>query len=164
MRNNDRTSEVKTKSRRTIRDDFGRFSGVCKQLPAVRLTAGDLTDEEFRQLRDYLMETAYASNEVYNVSASTISVGLVSTLPLQTSTPMEFEKFQMLLKKNRFTMIIDGLNILYGIDRFATEPVRSTIKVCSRTFDSILSKIDLVDDQLLEKPSCHTEPNAVHRS
>lgn len=49
---------------------MNHFSGICKQLPGIRLTAGELTEDEFQQLRDYLMETAYGSNEVYNVSAS----------------------------------------------------------------------------------------------
>ncbi len=47
----------------------------------------------------------------------------------QTTTPAEFEKFKLLLSQNKFTMIIDGLNILYGIDRFATDPISSMVKV-----------------------------------
>jgi hypothetical protein len=47
----------------------------------------------------------------------------------KTTTPEEFEKFKSLLTRNKFTMIVDGLNILYGIDRFATDPVRSMVKV-----------------------------------
>ena len=48
---------------------------------------------------------------------------------LQTTTPAEFEKFQAFLARNRFTMIVDGLNILYGIDRFAADPITSMVKV-----------------------------------
>lgn len=47
----------------------------------------------------------------------------------QTTTPAEFENFEKLLKENRFTMIVDGLNLLYGIDRFSTDPIRSMTKV-----------------------------------
>jgi hypothetical protein len=47
----------------------------------------------------------------------------------QTTTPAEFEKFKIVLAQNKFTMIVDGLNILYGIDRFATDPISSVVKV-----------------------------------
>ncbi|CAF4069048.1 unnamed protein product, partial [Rotaria magnacalcarata] len=86
-------------------------NGVCKQLPGFSLTSGDLTDDEFKYLLDYLKETAYTEKEVYN-----------------TATPIEFEKLQAVLARNKFTMIVDGLNILYGIDRFATDPVSSMVK------------------------------------
>jgi hypothetical protein len=32
-------------------------------------------------------------------------------------------------------MIVDGLNILYGIDRFATDPISSVVKVKTRFVD-----------------------------
>jgi hypothetical protein len=36
-------------------------------------------------------------------------------------------------------MIVDGLNILYGIDRFATDPVGSMVKVNSLLDSSLNS-------------------------
>ncbi|CAF1322323.1 unnamed protein product [Adineta steineri] len=86
-------------------------SGACKQLPGFNLSNGELTDDDFNFLRNYLMENAYTEKEVFN-----------------TTTPAEFERFKVLLARNKFTMIVDGLNILYGIDRFATDPVTSMIK------------------------------------
>ncbi|CAF3334252.1 unnamed protein product [Rotaria sp. Silwood2] len=86
-------------------------SGTCKQLPGLSLASGELSDDEFNFLLNYLMETAYAAKEVYN-----------------TTTPVEFEKLKAVLARNKFTMIVDGLNILYGIDRFATDPVNTMIK------------------------------------
>jgi hypothetical protein len=44
------------------------FSGACKDIPGVNLLRGDLSDDEFDFLRNYLMETAYTTKEVYNVS------------------------------------------------------------------------------------------------
>ena len=35
-------------------------------------------------------------------------------------------------------MIVDGLNILYGIDRFATDPVASMVKV-NQSLDSTIN-------------------------
>ncbi len=43
------------------------ISGACKQLPGLNLSSGELTDEEFEFLRQYLIESAYTSKEVYNV-------------------------------------------------------------------------------------------------
>ena len=45
-------------------------SGVCKQLPGISLQTGELNEEEFQCLRDYLIKKAYAKDEVYNVSHS----------------------------------------------------------------------------------------------
>ena len=106
------------------------FSGVCKQLPGVSLASGDISDEDFYFLRNYLLESAYTSKEVYNVSDEPIDENCFHIIDcFQTTTPVEFEKFQALLARQKFTMIVDGLNILYSIDRFATNPVGSVVKV-----------------------------------
>jgi hypothetical protein len=109
------------------------FSGVCKQLPGLSLSSGELSDDEFEFLRNYLIESAYTSKEVYNVSLK--KSNKISTIfVFQTTTPVEFEKFKILLSRNKFTMIVDGLNILYGIDRFATDPISSMVKVKKNMF------------------------------
>ncbi len=45
------------------------FSGTCKQLPGLNLSSGELSDDEFNLLRNYLMESAYTAKEVFNVSS-----------------------------------------------------------------------------------------------
>lgn len=52
---------------RKRRENFFSFSGSCKDLPGIVLEAGDLTDQEFKVLENYLLESAYSKNEVYNV-------------------------------------------------------------------------------------------------
>ncbi|UJR31882.1 hypothetical protein I4U23_019356 [Adineta vaga] len=86
-------------------------NGACKQLPGVNLSNGELSDDDFKFLQNYLMESAYTDKEVFN-----------------TTTPDEFKRFQKFLSQHQFSMIVDGLNLLYGIDRFATDPVNSMIK------------------------------------
>jgi hypothetical protein len=109
------------------------ISGACKQLPGLNLSSGELTDEEFEFLRQYLIESAYTSKEVYNVRSKKKNFHQkFDDFSLQTTTPIEFEKFKTLLSRNKFTMIVDGLNILYGIDRFATDPISSMTKVNER--------------------------------
>lgn len=49
------------------------ISGVCKQLPGVSLASGDISDEGFHFLRNYLLESAYTTKEVYNVSHENFS-------------------------------------------------------------------------------------------
>jgi hypothetical protein len=44
------------------------FSGTCKELPGVSLLSGELSDDEFDFLCNYLLESAYTTKEVYNVS------------------------------------------------------------------------------------------------
>ncbi|CAF0878057.1 unnamed protein product [Adineta ricciae] len=86
-------------------------NGTCKQLSGVSLKSSELSNDDFHFLQNYLMESAYTDKEVFN-----------------TTTPTEFKRFQRFLSQHKFTMIIDGLNILYGIGRFATDPVTSMIK------------------------------------
>ena len=50
------------------------FSGTCKQLPGLSLLTSELSDDEFEFLRNYLIENAYNSKEVYNVS---INYGII---------------------------------------------------------------------------------------
>jgi hypothetical protein len=45
------------------------FSGACKQLPGLSLSSGELSDDEFNLLRNYLMQSAYTAKEVFNVSS-----------------------------------------------------------------------------------------------
>ena len=44
------------------------FSGACKEIPGVSLSNSELSDDEFDFLRNYLLESAYTTKEVYNVS------------------------------------------------------------------------------------------------
>lgn len=53
---------------------FPFSSGTCKQIPGLKLQNGDLPDEDFEFLRQYLLKSAYTDKEVYNVHRKSIII------------------------------------------------------------------------------------------